>query len=428
MKYVVAVNGSRGDVQPAVALGIELAGRGHTVTMLVPPDLTGFAAATGLPTQPYGESTREVLVSELVRDRMQSRNPVVRLRAVTELSIRGGRSMQQHLLEATEDADAIIAGSVGQERAHNVARVRRIPHIPLHLCPLRRNGSTSLLTHFGITAPAPVARESWRAVEWLLWCGGRSAEATLAAELGLTAVRAPFATQIAATGVPEIQAYDPVLFPQLPVEWRARRPLVGFFTLPGAHRAGVGDLSDPDLDDWITNGPEPVYVGFGSMMPTNTEHLADAFRSAAEQMDLRLLVSGGWSGFMSGIDDDRVRVVGHIDHDAVLPRCAAAVHHGGAGSVAAGLRAGIPTVVTWVGADQPIWGDAVARSHVGSSFPMARVDSARLVAALRHALDEKTRRTASDLSARLVDPEHAVAAAATIAEQVTDEWSRQHSV
>ncbi|WP_262365523.1 glycosyltransferase [Gordonia sp. OPL2] len=417
MRLVMACNGSRGDVQPAVALGGELASRGHTITMLVPSDLVGFSAATGLPTEPYGGSTREVLDSDLVRERMKSRDPRTRLRAVTELTVRDGRLMQQQLLDATEGADAIIAGSAGQERAHNVAEVRRVPHVPLHLCPLRRNGSTSLLTHLGLDVPAPVARASWSVAERILWWASRSAENALRDDLGLDTVRAPFAAQIAATGVPEIQAYDAALFPALTDEWGLARPLVGFFTLAPEHREGVGDRSITDVLPWIESGPAPVYVGFGSMIPADADRLAEVFCTAADELDIRLLVSGGWSDFMSGVTDDRIRVVGHVDHDTILPLCAAAVHHGGAGTVAAGLRAGIPTVVTWVGADQPIWGAAIARAGVGTSLPMSRVDRTRLVDALGSVAAEQTRERARALSNDLVEPKRAVTAAAEVVER-----------
>ncbi|AZG45234.1 glycosyltransferase [Gordonia insulae] len=417
MKFVVAANGSRGDVQPAVALATELTERGHEITMLVRPNLTEFSAGAGLPTQAYGDSTRAVLDSELVRERMKSRNPVTRLRAVTELTLRGGRAMQHQLLDATDGADAIISGSAGQERAHNVSRARGIPHVPVHLCPMRRNRSTSLLAHVGIDASPAVAHLSWRLVEWTLWWAGRSAEDTLCADLGLEPVRAPFATQIEATGIPEIQAYDPALFPALTAEWGSRRPLVGFFALPGGLRSGVGDEAADDLLEWIEADTPPVYVGFGSMLPSDPQRVANAFRSAAGELDLRLLVSGGWSDFMSGVTDERIRVVGHIDHDTILPRCAAAVHHGGAGSVAAGLRAGIPTVVTWVGADQPIWGRAITASHAGTSLPMSRVDDMRIVDALGAALEDRTRHTAAEMSRHLIPAAQAVSTAADVVEQ-----------
>lgn len=430
MRFVIAVNGSRGDVQPAVAMAAELLGRGHEVTLATPPDLVEFGSGAGIPTEVYGASTRDLLGSDLVREDMRSKNPRTRLRAVSAMSVRDGRAMQQRLLDLVDGADALIASSAGQERAHNVSAVLGIPHIPLHYCPIRRNSSVSLLAHLGVDAPAAVNDLSWRVAERALWLATRSAENTLRSDLGLSPLARPYAELISRTGVPEIQAYDPALFGGLTTQWGRRRPLVGFFTLAAPQRAGVGDAGLDDepgpgsLADWLDAGDAPVYVGFGSMLPADPDALADAFRTAARRLGIRLLVSGGWSGFMSSESDsdastsaDAVRVVGHVDHDTVLPRCRAAVHHGGAGSVAAGLRAGLPTLVTWVGADQPIWGRALSTARVGATLPMARVTAESLTAALDRILDADTHRRSADLRRRLIPPAEAVRSAADIVEE-----------
>ncbi len=434
MRFVIAVNGSRGDAQPAVALAAELVGRGHMATLALPPDLVDFGSGAGVPTESYGSSTRALLDSEMVREDMRSKNPRTRLRAVSAMSVRDGRAMQQRLLELADGADAIIASSAGQERAHNVSAVLGIPHIPLHYCPIRRNSSVSLLAHLGIDAPAFVNDLSWRVAERALWLATRSAETTLRADLGLSPLNHPYSELIGRTGVPEIQAYDPALFDGLATQWGRRRPLVGFFTLAAAQRAGVGDAGldgasgAGTLADWLDAGDAPVYVGFGSMLPADPDGLADAFRTAARRLGIRLLVSGGWSGFMStesgaatseseasGLTD-AIRVVGHVDHDTVLPRCRAAVHHGGAGSVAAGLRAGLPTLITWVGADQPIWGRAVSKAAVGATLPMARVTAESLIGALDTILDTEVRGRSAELRSRLIAPDEAVHTAADIVE------------
>lgn len=418
MRIVLAVNGSRGDAQPAVALGTELLERGHDVALALPPDLVDFGRGAGMTTVSYGGQTRELLDSDLVRSDLKSRNPLRRLRAISEISVRGGREMQQQLLDLTEGADAVVATSAGQERAHNVAQVRNVPHIPLHYCPIRPNRRTSLLTQFGIEGPRWLNLWSWRFVEHALWLATRRAENTLRADIGLRPATAPYATQIAATGVPEIQAYDPLLFDGLAAEWDRRRPLVGFFDLGAAQRAGVGDRGlDDDLRAWIDAGDRPVYVGFGSMMPRDPDRLAVAFGEAAARVGVRLLVSGGWSGFMSGTETlatENIRVVGHIDHGSVLPLCRAAVHHGGAGSLAAGLRAGLPTLVTWFGADQPIWGHAVSTSGIGATIPVSRVTADHLTDAFATSLSPEVARKAALVSRAMISPGEAVTTAADI--------------
>lgn len=111
-------------------------------------------------------------------------------------------------------------------------------------------------------------------------------------------------------------------------------------------------------------------------------------------------------------------MVGHIDHRSILPLCRAAVHHGGAGSLAAGLRAGLPTLVTWFGADQPIWGRAITTSGLGATLPVARVTTENLLAAFGTLLSPEVAERAADVARSMIDPTEAVTAAADIVTHV----------
>ncbi|GAA5060959.1 glycosyltransferase [Nocardia callitridis] len=413
MKFVLAFTGSRGDVQPALALGVALGTRGHDVQLAAPPNLVEFGRRAGLSTHPYGTDTKELLDSDLVTDRLKSANPLTKLRAISELTLRGGRQMQAELMELTADADAIIGGSVGQERALNVAQAREIGYIPVHYCPVRRNGVVSMLP--GDRLPNTVRRASWTGLEHVLWQATRTAEQTLAADLGLDRPTTPAATRIARRGAIEIQAYDPALFPGLAGEWGAQRPLVGFFDLDRTTRGRV-DGTDTETAAWLDAGPPPIYLGFGSMTVAEPARLAKVFAEVTAALGYRLLVAAGWSEFMAGQDSDRVRVVRTLDHATVLPRCAAAIHHGGAGSTAAGLRAGIPTLVCWLGADQPMWGARLRALGVGTALRQADLDRRSLQSALTDILRPECQRTAWRLSADLIAPDVAVRSAAVLAE------------
>ncbi len=426
MRYVFAVVGSRGDVQPAVALGTELAARGHDVTMAVPPNLVDFSAGVGLRTEAYGVDTKELIGSDLIQHDLKSRNPRRRLKAVAEVTYLGGRDMQQRLIGLAEGADAIIATAAGQDRAHAVARYLDIPHLPVHYCPIRSNRTVSVFDMLGWSVPPAIGEFSWWVLERLLALTIGSTERTLLADIGLSPGRGPLSKQISATGVPEIQAYDPAIVPGLVDDWGDRRPLVGFLNLTAAQRSKVGDAGvDAELDAWLDAGEPPLYVGFGSMHIKQPEALAAAIMEAATALDLRVLVAQGWNDFMADVDDPRVRVVGAIDHDAVLPRCCAVMHHGGAGSVAAGLRAGAPTIVAWLSADQPLWGTILRRANLGASQRMSKVTGPWLTEALREALSPKTIEAAQSVRDQLVAPADAARAAAEVIERSSARSLRQ---
>ncbi|WP_328857595.1 glycosyltransferase [Williamsia herbipolensis] len=427
MQLVLAFHGSRGDVQPGVALGRTLADRGHSVVLAVPPNLVEFAARSGLDARACGPDTGELLASDLVVSHSRSRNPVRRGRAIAELALQGGLAAQADLMDLAAGTDAIVGGSVGQERVLNVSEALGVPYLPIHLCPMRSNRSVALVAPWGRHLGPRSTRASWWLIEQALWWAGRGGENRLRAELGLPTAHGPTARRIVAQGVPEVQAYDPAMFADLGREWGQRRPLVGFLDLDPATRAMIGDAHDTDdLDDWLDAGPAPVYIGFGSMSAVDPHRLAAAVLDGTAGH--RVLVATGWSDFLrpESLDPDvrqrlvdsgdRIRVVRTVDHATVLPRCAVAVHHGGAGSTAAALRSGLPTVICWLGADQPLWGRAVTRLGVGTAFSQATVSAETLRDAIARVDTPSTRDAAAALRRRLVPADAAANGAAAVVE------------
>ncbi|WP_299577092.1 glycosyltransferase [uncultured Williamsia sp.] len=416
MRVVAAFSGSRGDVQPGVALAVELAARGHSVTMAVPPNLVDLARAAGVDTVPCGIDTAALLRSDTVTRDLRTASPLRRMRAVAAIARSGDRRALDDLLATVAGADVLVAGSVGQERALAVAEAHDLPHVPVHLCPLRRNRIAAVIAPPRGDLPAPLVAASWALVEQALWQTSRRDENRLRAAVGLPAAHRPTATRIAAHGIPEVQAYDPALFPGLADEWGPRRPLVGFLSVDATTADALGDSdADADLDAWIDAGPPPVYVGFGSMSVADPDRLRTAVLDGT--VGHRVLVASGWGGaFTPADDDDRVRVVPSVDHASVLPRCVAAVHHGGAGTTAAALRAGIPAVACWLGADQPMWGRALRRAGVGVSLRLSSLTSELLRDALTRVCTPASRVRAGSLGEALIPPDVAVRRAADIVE------------
>ena len=140
----------------------------------------------------------------------------------------------------------------------------------------------------------------------------------------------------------ELQAYDPLL---VPLDWGPRRPLVGFLTMDERLRRALGETGlDPALRNWLTADDPPVFFGFGSM-PVRIRQIVSMITEVSRRLGVRALISAGW-GRLHALEPDNpaVTVVGAHDHDAVLPQCLAAVHHGGAGTLAAQPRRRNPNV------------------------------------------------------------------------------------
>jgi sterol 3beta-glucosyltransferase len=180
-------------------------------------------------------------------------------------------------------------------------------------------------------------------------------------------------------GWPIWHGFSPAVVPR-PVDWRAGLHVAGYWW---PHECAAWE-PPPLVGEFLTGGPPPVFVGFGSLAPGDPEQLAELLGRALRLAGVRGIVQAGWAG-LSVVDDD-VITVDRLPHGWLFPRVAAVVHHAGAGTVAAGLRAGVPAVPVPVYTDQPWWASRLVDLGVSpGSLPFGRLSADRLAALLRAA-------------------------------------------
>lgn len=413
MKFVLAFYGTRGDVEPGIALGRELTRRGHEVCTAVPPDLLDSAESVGLTATPYGPETKAWLEDTrdfwgyLFRNFWKVRDVQRYLRESREPGIRAWKEMTETLVSLANGADLLVTGISYEELAFDVAESRDIALATVLWFPMRVNGR--LVPNL----PAPVIRAAMRVYEWLIWRGVRKVVAAQRRELGLVRATGPVPARIAERGLLEIQAYDEVLFPGLATEWAkwdGQRPFVGTLTLE------LPTDEDEDVMSWIHAGTPPICFGFGSIPVESPAEMVAMIAGACAQVGERALVCAGWTDLSNVPQFDHVKVAGAVNYATVFPSCRAVVHHGGAGTTAAGLRAGVPTLVLWMADVQLIWGAAVKGLKVGTSRRFSAASEKTLVADLRTILAPDYVDRARRVATRMTKPADSVAAAADLME------------
>ena len=196
-----------------------------------------------------------------------------------------------------------------------------------------------------------------------------------------------------------LYCYSPSLVPR-PPDWPADVAVTGFWLGAGNDSAPA---PDPALERFLAAGTQPVYVGFGSSVGRDPALLGTAAAEGARQAGVRAIIATGWGGMRDVSGDADTLVVERADHAWLFPRVAAVVHHGGAGTTAAGLLAARPTVVCPFQGDQHFWGAAVHCAGAGPEpLPARKLTPARLAAAIRTAVDNGGMQArALDLSGRM---------------------------
>ncbi|MFD4354495.1 glycosyltransferase [Nocardia sp. NPDC058518] len=362
MRPLLAFTGSRGDAQPGILLARALRERGHDVTLALAPNLVAFAREHGVAAVPFGCDTADLLDAQRTDHRFTSRDPRARLRALFDLQRRGVPEQLADLRALAPGHDVVVAGMAGEEAAVSVARAVGLPFAAMHFFPIQPNSAVPVApVRWAARLPGFVHRGGWSIL-------ARARAAALASVLPVTT-----GPKVAAV---RIQAYDPRLFPG--VREQLSGPFAGF---PVDSDGFLTRLPSPTLDSWLDAGSAPIYVGFGSMDVGDPAAFVAMLRTVCAGRGRRLLLASGWASIATGFEQD-VAVVEQVDHARVLPRCVAAVHHGGAGTTAAALRAGVPQVICSVQADQPYWGQALQRLGLAATTPAKRLTGEHLDALL----------------------------------------------
>jgi UDP:flavonoid glycosyltransferase YjiC (YdhE family) len=408
MKIALAIHGTRGDVEPCAALGRELLRRGHEVRIAVPRNLIGLAESAGLEAVAYGPDTQEMLDAEdSFREFWKVPTAIRLMREGMDELRQAWAEMATTLRSLADGVDVLVTGMVQQGLAANVAEYYGIPLAVLHFLPMRVNGQIipvlpARLNHFVLSA-------LW----WVHWRVTNKAEDAQRRELRLPKATASSTRRILESRSLEIQAYDEVCFPGLAAEWSewsAERPFVGALTM------ALPTDSDDEVLSWIAAGPPPIYFGFGSMPVESPTDAVAMISAVCTQLGERALICTGANDFSRVPTFDHVKVVSAVNHAAVFPACRAVVHHGGAGTTAAGMRAGVPTLILWIWIEQPIWAAQIKRLKIGAGRRFTATNQESLLTDLRTILAPEYVGRAREIASRMTKSSESVTRAADLLE------------
>ncbi|MBV8995266.1 MAG: glycosyltransferase family 1 protein [Pseudonocardiales bacterium] len=398
MRILIATAGSRGDVVPYTGLGAQLRQAGHLVSVATHTRFAALVEVAGLEFRALPVDPMAELVSDRGQRLVRARSAA---REVAEL-IRLGRQLMPALGQGVLSAvrrgcDVLLLSATLAPLGQVVAEAFGLPSIGVFLQPMTPTRE--------FQAPVPITRPLGPWGDYLV---GRVTEAVmdqllypavrqLRRRLGLPALTiAAQRRRAQRRGWPVLHGFSPAVVAR-PADWRPGMEVCGYWW----------PYQDPhwqppaELVDFVQAGPPPVFVGFGSRVVPDVERLGAIVGAALRQTGLRAVVQTGWSGL--SIPSDDVFPVDEVPHHWLFPRMAAVVHHYGAGTTAAGLRAGIPAVPVPAQFDTPFWAARLTALGVADApIPLRKLSVGRLAAALKKAIEEPALRSrAHTLAARL---------------------------
>lgn len=374
-RIVIFAAGSRGDIQPCVALGRALRARGDEVRLVASARYAPMAVAAGLELAPLTADPTEILESDAGQELLAGgRNPIKFLGGFRRILGPMAERLLAECSDACKGTDLILGPTFCYLPMH-LGEHFGVPWGLIHFQPSQATGA---FPHPFVPQARRLGRwgnrGSFKAVEQIAWQLSRPFINPWRADaLGLD--RLPLRGKLP-TRAPVLACFSPLVVPR-PKDWPSNVAMTGYWFLD------EDEWTPPkELTDFLDAGPAPVYVGFGSMVAKDEEKTALAIRAALKLAGMRGIVQGD-----PETSDEHVLAVRDVPHAWLFPRMAAVVHHGGAGTTAAGLRAGVPTVVCPFFGDQPFWGERIAALGAGTApLPFRSLTAPLLADRIREAV------------------------------------------
>lgn len=355
MKITILTVGTRGDVQPYVALGVGLRAAGHTVTIGTSARFNTFITERGLQHAPLTLDSMEMMQTHAGRAAVSGKGLISLIRQMRPIM----RKMLDEGWAAAQGADAIISNPKALSGYH-VAEKLGVPAFIAHpvpvLAPTRAfavpalpvSNLGGLLNRLSYSLVTSTSRGPF----------GGMVNQWRRDVLGLPPTRSEYVLNGAQ--IPLLYGFSPqVVAP--PADWGEHVHVTGYWFLD--HPATW--QPDPKLVRFLAAGPAPVYIGFGSMASNDATRTSHIVLEAIQRAGVRAVLATGVGGLIAEHVPDNVFLLEEAPHDWLFPRMGAIVHHGGAGTTAAAFRAGKPQLVCPFFSDQPFWGQRVAALGVG---------------------------------------------------------------
>ncbi|KAG2874003.1 Sterol 3-beta-glucosyltransferase [Phytophthora cactorum] len=416
MRICIIIVGTRGDVQPFLAIAQRLQQDGHRVRLATHAVYRDFVMSQGVEFYPLGGDPKELAaymvktgghliptkIETLTKDVPRNKEMIKEIVNSTWPAVSapdpdgGGPDVPGKPFQA----QAIIANPVSYGHIHVAERLG----VPLHIMFPQPWVPTTAFPH--PLANMPYTDElkkanylSYKMVDLLMWQGTEGLINEFRTKvLKLRKIRNGDGGRdlLLDLHIPHAFMWSPELVPK-PADWGDIYDVIGTVTLSGGSNSSY--TPSPELETFLGRDGGPIFVGFGSMVLADPLATTKMIIEAAQKARARVLIQSSWSDMAGDIDiPDNVFFIGNCPHDWLMPRVCAVVHHGGAGTTAAGLLAGKPTFIVPFFGDQPFWGQAVVKTGVGvRPCPIAQLTTERLREAFVGLMDPALRARALDL-------------------------------
>jgi sterol 3beta-glucosyltransferase len=419
MRITLLTYGSRGDFQPFLALAVGLQKAGHSPRLAGPARFEQVADQFQVPFSVLAGDPAEISV----RFNNAGTNPVRVARSIRDYVYDIAPLVTKDARAALVEAEMVIHSFLFTTGGHSFARELGVPDISVQTFPVFAPTRSFPNVVFSSLPPGPLSYLTHWLVTQVFWYGGNTSQPRFTKSHPQdfpVKLSWPFKQTDDRPVTPLVFAYSPSVLPR-PVDW----------SMLNIHIPGYFFLDEPDyqppekLVEFLQAGEPPVCISFGSMVHRDAEQIERIVLEALAQTGQRGVILTGWGGELTSEPSENVLALEAASHAWLLPHCKAVVHHGGAGTTGAGLRAGIPNLVVPFAGDQPFWGKRVEMLGAGPRpIPVKRLSTQSLSTALQQAVEDQSMQKKAARIGEKIRAEQGVGETVHLVEQWTEKFRK----
>lgn len=382
MKIGIYTYGTRGDVQPYIALALGLQDRGHKVVLAAPSDFKDFVEGFGIDFFPLHGNAEAIMNSPEGQSVLKTENSIQLMKFFFQALSAIKVPLRNSYFASISTVDYIIANSatlpivstIAEKQGKKIALTYFMPPVvPTREFPL---GDFDFL-NFGW-----YNHLTYNIAHSFYWKFVKAETNEYRRELGLAPLRKNLVHYLDHQKPLDLYCISPTLIPQ-PQDWETHHKITGFLNIPAKYREEHPLEQTPEeLSKWLAQGERPIYLGFGSNGVGKHEKFSAILSHLLTQTQERVLFCTGWSQFKDLPDHPNLFVTKYVNHEAILPHCKVGVFHGGAGTLATMLRHNLPMVIISFYTDQPTWGKIIKKKGLGLHIPVKKLDAKALLKAI----------------------------------------------
>lgn len=405
MRIGIYAFGTRGDVQPAIALGKGLISAGYEVSIIAGSNSEAFIKQHGIDYLPLSVDIQDVMQSEQGKEWVDaSDQPMKQLGIMKQLAKDFGATITQEMWQAYQQVDAVICNFTSvifvlSYAEHSPKPVINAPYQPMHATRAGWANYVAFRPNYSVLNLISSAIGNYAG--WGIYGEVVNQQRTQILNLPPYSLR----TYLQARAkLPTIYGFSEHIIPK-PRDWSENRHIAGYWFLDD-----MGDWQvSPALQEFLEAGSAPIYMGFGSMGSSSPEKAAKLMIDALTKTGHRGIISSGWAGLESKDLPETIFQLDFAPHQWLFPHMAGVIHHGGAGTTAAAIRAGVPQTIIPHMSDQPLWGRRIHELGIGTkAIDRHKLTSDNLAEAIEQLVENTSLRKNTEQMGKLISAEDGV--------------------